>query len=337
MSLEEEEHLFEKDMIYGSYDISKTSKQVKECHIKKYLPLLQVIIGDSDTIQYEHLLQLIRKMFFNNQLKFQYIKKVLITLMAHLRITKQYKMDDNLHINWRSVYQTLITDIKHTKTTEEHQLYLNKMCKNKNLVFDSSQREILLNFCKEKLNEYSQESSISRLDDKVEVKKIIDFSTLMLLLFASGARFVTIYSLTINLYEQFISMGSIEMITKANKVTEIYLPQEIQSSRYIKPISHYHKIYGTGNKSDLIFTTPQHTLSRYFDRIYLHLFSRPRPKQLRWHAARRWWSGQIYAKCGIVATAKGMGHSSIFTTSNYVYNSLHSNDMKTVVNSVINI
>jgi hypothetical protein len=80
-------------------------------------------------------------------------------------------LDDYLHINWRSVYQTLITDIKRTKTTKEHQLCLNKMCKNKTLVFDYSQREILLNFCKDKWNEYSQESSISHLYENV-VKKL---------------------------------------------------------------------------------------------------------------------------------------------------------------------
>lgn len=318
-------------MIYESYDITEASKRVKKCHVNKYFPLLEKIIANDTTLKYDHILHLIRAMFFNNRLKLLYIKKVIITLLAYVRQENKYIIDKDLCINWRSIHSLLAAHVKHAKMIEEHQSYLNQMAKNKNMVFDNKQRETLLNFCKNEL------SHIDINANDVDVKKRIDFSTLILLLFASGARFINIYSLTINLYEQFITQGSIEMITKTNKVTEIYLPHEIQYSHYVQPILLYHEKHGTGNKSDLIFTTPQYRLSRFFDSVYLNLFDTPRPKQLRWHAARRWWSGQIYKKFGMVATAKGMGHSSIFTTSRYVNQSFHTNDMKEVINLAITI
>lgn len=310
------------------------SKRVKDCHIRVYLPQLLYIAKGNNIVE-AMFIELINQMFFTGRLKFVYIKKVVINVLAYCRNNNLVK--GNIDLNWYKIKHQIIAQIKLNCDINEQECFLNQLQVRRNMVFDDHQRNGLLNYCKTSLTKlYAQVDYLSANLYSSTITNV-EFCTMLILLFACGSRFTSMYELSILKYKQLLSTGIIQMITKHYKLTDLYIPHEIQVALFMQTILKYHDFYGSNNDNTRLFTCTPEKLAKHFDQIYEHLFKNKRPKQLRWHAARRWWSGQIFKKCGLVATSKGMGHTSILTTRKYIDQSMHTNGIKSIVNSSITI
>lgn len=185
------------------------------------------------------------------------------------------------------------------------------------------------------------ESSLSN-DKKFAVD--VMFYSLVILSFYTGARVMaTLYRLTVGQYRELLSRGEIDVFGKNNVKITIYLVRGIrqkygdvlQLPLLVLDRSRHEREADTDVDDRYVFrdNCSIKQLHTRFDKLYrIAEGGARRPDWVRWHAARRWFLGEVFSSCGLKIAAEAVSHKSIKTTAKYVLASTHSKDVHKELN-----
>lgn len=189
--------------------------------------------------------------------------------------------------------------------------------------------------------ERTLETFDERRDDKKFMADVI-FYSLIILSFYTGARTVaTLYRLTVGQYEELLSRGQIDVFGKNNVRITVYLVDDIRQKygRLLElPVRDAATGAATNRRQSTINTENEPAfasncsikqLHSRFDRLYRKVCDGDeRPEWVKWHAARRWFLGEVFSNCGLRIAAKAVSHKHLKTTVRYVQASTHSKDIR---------
>lgn len=173
------------------------------------------------------------------------------------------------------------------------------------------------------------------------------FHTLFILSLYTGARTIAnLYRLTTGQYKKLLSVGEIDVFGKNNIKITIYLVDDIRK-KYNDLLKLPLRIVGGegGDVSDGINNDERYIfvdncsikqLDTRFDALYKRVCKvEKRPEWIKWHAARRWFLGEVFSKCGLKIASKAVSHKYLKTTARYVHASVHSKDIRHQLNKAL--
>lgn len=330
------------------------------CHIK-YIHMLNGDYSEESFQKFALFLTIGRKC---KLLRFHYVMKIVSSIVRYLKrervicnenndkryfFNERYNKMLNRYGRVRYTFFANMIENALAKSEKNEQFTYYELNANRPLALTDDTIAKMIQCSVEKLRKYRKEwhmdrncdvhSSTRMLTKPVVVVDVV-FYTLVLLSFYSGARVMgTLYQLTVREYEELIYKGHVDVFAKNFVRITVFLVDRIRQ-KYQCLFELMLTIYSSEKSpfdkneacifSECCSTKQLHTR---FDKLYRHICGgSERPDWVRWHAARRWFLGEIYSKCGIKAASKAVGHRNLRTTVRYVQASTHIEDLQHQLN-----
>lgn len=318
---------------------------------KSHLKFINLLKNDYRMESFENFVKYLALYNRTKPLRFVYVMKIVSTIIRYLRHIDVFDSENckrmlNKYGMVKCRYFDTLLQEELKSLPRSHQIsYLNA----------NSMRPLAIDdrTIKEMLNRSIRNLELALVDRKDENNKkfIADiiFYTLIILSFYTGARTVaTLYRLTIGQYRNLLSYGEIDVFGKNNVKITVYLVDNVrQKYRPLLelPMCMFEKrrdLNRNNNEDDSNYVFADDCsvkqLHARFDKLYKDICKvERRPEWIKWHAARRWFLGEVFSNCGLKIAAKAVSHKHIKTTVRYIQASTHSKDVRSQLNKVFGV
>lgn len=274
------------------------------------------------------------------QLRLIYIMKIISTIIRYLKHVDKFDVQLYKHmlnkykmVKFRHFDVILQEEIKTlSKSLQVRYLQLNA---DRTLALDNKTIDAMLEMSVKALSKY--QSIITCKNIRKCVADVV-FYTLVILSFYTGARTIaTLYHLSLVEYTRLLKDGQIDTFGKNNIKITVYLAENVRVkyNNLLQLVNHV----GQEQKYDdneLIFAKNCSIKQLYlrFDKMYKLICNERRPEWVKWHAARRWFLGEVFSNCGLKIASKAVSHKHMKTTIRYIQASTHCNDVHVQLNKV---
>lgn len=313
-----------------------------------HLKYLNILNGKYDEKAFAKFVKYLT-VYRSKTLRLNYVVKIVSTIVRYVKYIEQFDATQCVHMLNKynmvklSYFKNLLRDELSTLPKHQQLAYL-QLNATRSLALDSDTIQSMIQKSVEWLKKARQTWRDN--NDSGRTKSFLAdvvFYTLILLSFYTGARtMATLCRLMLCEYKMLLVDGQVDTLGKNNVIITVYLVENIRQ-KYMPLLQLLPDIVTRAPNCDpnkYIFTDNCTTkqLHLRFDKLYNSICPvTSRPEWVKWHAARRWFLGEIYSHCGIKVASKAVSHQNIKTTMRYVQASTHCKDVHRHLNRVFSV